>query len=197
MKHLILLLSMATLLSGCSLTTPKDTGKANMLALQSVEVENKRRTRRHLIVNHPATPSELDTYRIAVQLDEGKRDYVASARWAEFLPNIIQASLVDTLQDSKLFARVSSDQAASDSRYRLDSEILHFEVNYRSGQPIAVNIEISFTLKNLRTLRTVKQFTLTHSAISDEMDALPINNAFQKAYGDLQEALVKKLAKTL
>lgn len=196
MKYILLLISLACL-SACSITSPKDTGKRNMLALESIQLEQKRRTRKHIIVNHPATASELDTYRIALLLSDGKRDYAAGGRWSEFLPSLVQTSLIGTLNDSKLFANVSSDLIASNGRYRLDSEIHHFEAHVAQGEMTSVHIEMGFAVKDLRSLRSITKFTLSETAMTDHSDFDAINRSFEQAYTQLQQALVKKLAKTL
>lgn len=187
------------LLSGflvaCSLTAPRDVGKANMFTLSAPEhVQVFPRRNGILQVNYPSVPSELDTYRIAVATADGRQDYFARTRWSEFLPSLVQAALQDTLTRSQLFSYVDTDEGKSRETYVLTTEIQEFQAAYQSaGAPPLVTIRMVFRLSVANTGRVVKQFSTRHTAVASANQLPAIAAAFAKAFADSQTEVVQTL----
>jgi len=78
-----------------------------------------------------ATPG-LNTERIAV-LHEGRRlDYYLNAQWGAALPQVVQAVVVGSLQNQKLFRNVATEQARVNTNYWLELEVRDFQAEYEA-----------------------------------------------------------------
>jgi cholesterol transport system auxiliary component len=178
------------LLASCTLT-PKDTGRAYMFALPPVETAAHARSGDSLTVALPLTSPELDTYRIALTRNGGRWDYYAGARWADFLPLMVQDSLTKTLADAKLFKSVSTDQSGADGEEILSAEIRTFQAEYED-KAAAPTIKIRLTV-HLKKRGSSFEIKTEAKAAKDSLPA--IQAAFATAFGEAQRQVVYKLGR--
>ncbi len=185
---LTLLLSATLMVSGCSLTTPKDTGREHMQVLDPLASPPKFKQKYGaLVINYPQAPNDLDTFRVALTDVTDTRDYFAGTRWAEFLPGQVQSTLVNSFARSGLFASVREDDTAVAAQYQLTIEILHFEAVYdRPGLPPFVHITAAFELLDVNRQRAVKRFMLESQLPADANTTLAISAAFRGAFANIQ-----------
>lgn len=86
-----------------------------------------------LAIGRPDVAPGLDTARIAVV--RGRQlDYFRAAQWGGSVTEIVQAFLVNTLQDQKLFRSVTAEQARVSGAYLLDPEVRDFQAEYTEGK---------------------------------------------------------------
>lgn len=82
-----------------------------------------------LSIGRPDFAPGLDTDRIAV-LKGHQLDYYRGARWGGRSVEIVQALLVSSLDDQKIFRSVTAEQSRVAGDYMLDIEVRHFEADY-------------------------------------------------------------------
>jgi cholesterol transport system auxiliary component len=196
MKKILAICSCFILLASCTLTTPKDTGRAFMFALPPIETAAHSPSGGSLTVALPVAAPELDTYRIALIRDGKRWDYYAGARWAEFLPVLIQDSLTKTLDDAKLFKTVTTDQTGVRGEQILNVDIRAFQAEYERGraEPV-IKIRLMVYLKKRLEGTPTASFKINTEAKAAQ-DSLPaIQAAFAKAFSEAQKQLVYKLSR--
>jgi cholesterol transport system auxiliary component len=88
-----------------------------------------------LAIARPDVAPGLDTRRIAVV--RGRQlDYYRGSEWGGSVTEIVQALLVSSLGDQKLFRTVTSEQTRVSSEYLLDVEVRDFQAEYAAaGNP--------------------------------------------------------------
>lgn len=86
-----------------------------------------------LAIGRPDVAPGLDTARIAV-LRGRELDYFRAVQWGGSLTETVQALLVNTLQDQKLFRSVTAEQARVSGAYLLDPEVRDFQAEYIDGK---------------------------------------------------------------
>lgn len=86
-----------------------------------------------LAIGRPDVAPGLDTSRVAV-LRGRQLDYYRGVQWGGNTLEVVQALLVASLQDQKLFRSVTSEQARVSSAYILDTEVRDFQAEYTDGK---------------------------------------------------------------
>lgn len=86
-----------------------------------------------LAISNPDVAPGLESARVAV-LRGRVLDYYRTAQWGGSVQETVQALLVATLQDQKLFRSVTADQARVSSTYVLDCEVRDFQAEYTDGK---------------------------------------------------------------
>jgi ABC-type uncharacterized transport system auxiliary subunit len=190
MKRLVLIAML--FLAGCG--GPRDVGNENKLALPSLARQGKPAQQLGVVMLvYPAAPTDLDTYRIAVLRDDGRQDYIAGARWTDFLPEIMRASLQDTLKNSGAFSFVEQDDGRIDAPYALHTQINKFTVSYATpGKPPLIDVSLTFSLQHVDGT-ALARFTSERKieATTNTMNA--IASAFDEAFLGVERELVRKV----
>jgi cholesterol transport system auxiliary component len=199
MKRSFVLFGIVVLLLGSCTLTPKDRGQAYMFSLGPAKASGQPHTGARLIVELPATAPELDTHRISLIRDKGIRDYYAGAKWADFLPVLVQDSLVRTLDSSGLFKAVAPDQTGLAPDMALKVEIRDFQAEYaKAGLAPVVRVRLVATLisrEDGRTVASLQTGPVTRKAASDSLPA--IHAAFRAAFLAAQQRLTEELNREL
>lgn len=86
-----------------------------------------------LAIGNPDVAPGLESPRIAV-LRGRELDYYRNAQWGGSLRETVQALLIATLQDQKLFRSVAAEQARISNAYLLDPEVRDFQAEYVDGK---------------------------------------------------------------
>ena len=86
-----------------------------------------------LAIGRPDLAPGLDTPRIAV-LRGRNLDYYRGVQWGGTALETVQALLVTSLQDQKLFRSVTPEQTREAGAYMLDSEVRDFQAEYTEGK---------------------------------------------------------------
>jgi cholesterol transport system auxiliary component len=181
-------------LAGCSLP-PRNTGTADMFALLPVMgAAPAKPAPGRLGVAFPVTSPELDTARIALRRADGDWDYYAGARWADFLPVMVQDNIVKSIENTRIFASVTPDAGPSSDRV-LKIEIRDFEADYRRAAAVPlVRVRLAFTLLDHRRTQALAHFEAESTARAAR-DSLPAAQAaFQKAFSEAEKQGISALA---
>ncbi len=194
-NRIALFVALLLYLPACSLTTPRDIGNDHRITLEALQATSTAKRRGGtLIVAYPSVPEALDTYRMALKNPSGTMDYYAGMRWADFLPAIMQQSLISTLERTGAYSRVISDGEASTGMYILRPQVEVFEAHYvREGAPPVWRVRIRAVFLDGNTLRQRHEVLLESSAraLSDTRDG--VTDAARRAYEDALRQLAHKL----
>ena len=144
------------------------------------------RGRGQLVVAEPVASQALDSERIVIRPKPDQIAYLSGAQWADRLPKLVQARLIQTFENTRLLARVGrpGDRLAADRT--LDSELRNFEIDVEAGQAV---VEISVKLVNERNGRIVdaKIFRAVSPASSANGEAA--SRALDLALGEAMQAI--------
>lgn len=182
-------------ISSCGITSPENRGNAYNFTLSTVQEKTSGSKWGGVVVDFPKVSADLNTQRIALLRDTGKRDYFAGARWADFLPAIVQSSIVDSLQNSGRFAAVSADFANFTSNYKIETNIQHFEADYTISTPPTIRIKMNVKLVNSNSSNIIKTFTAENTAKATANDLESIYKTFDNSFKAVQNDIVKKLTR--
>lgn len=148
-------------------------------------------------VEEPTVPAGMDTERIILSLDGGRRqDHYAGAAWPESLPKVLQRLLIQSAPRGIVAASPEQDIAA---RYVLQTDIREFGPVYAAGPDGVPEIRIAAKFKLLRaegrshTMVFSRQASMpatanTMTAITADMEKLAgefFAEEFQKAGGTI------------
>lgn len=195
MKKTFLLFIALACITACSLTMPVDIGNAHRVSLPSlspsVSVKPRNLT---LIVSRPRVSDALDTYRMAFRDSDHDIRYFSGMRWADFLPSLVQDSLVSSLAATGVYSNVMSDEYVSLGTQILQIEIKHFEAVYdQKNAPPTWNIDIDFVWRNANNLALIRRQEIRANARA-AFDTQEANYAaLMNAYHSVLEQLVSRL----
>ncbi|MBO6716365.1 MAG: membrane integrity-associated transporter subunit PqiC [Rhizobiaceae bacterium] len=135
--------AIVTLLPGCALlggSTPEpfDTYELNA-AVPSV---GGRQTRRQVLVTEPSALKSLDSENIVIKPSPGTIQYLKGARWADRLPRVVQARLVETLQLSGRVGGVGMPGEGLAIDFQIIVDIRSFEIRLDGGDRAEVELYV-------------------------------------------------------
>lgn len=145
--------------------------------------------RGQLLVAEPKAIASLDTDRIAVRGPGGAYSYLADGAWADRLPKLLQARIIQSFENANRLRSVGrpGDRLASD--WQLLADIRSFEVAAASSAEVVV--ELSVKLVNDRTGRILAGRVFSARAPAGGTDAVNAARAFNEAVdGVLREIVV-------
>lgn len=195
-KHTIIWSFLITALAAACTLTPRDTGKAFMFSLSPLRIIQQGPQSETLVVAMPVTSPELDTYRIALKRDDGRWDYYAGARWAEFLPLIVQDSLTKTLEHARMYKAVAPDQTGLMGDKILKTEIRTFQAEYTPGSIIpVVKVQMVVSVLTRVERNCLASFSVSADKKAGGHDLPAIQRAFTAAFNEAQRQLIEQLGK--
>ncbi|MDD7910409.1 MULTISPECIES: ABC-type transport auxiliary lipoprotein family protein [Pseudovibrio] len=123
-----------------------------------------------ILVPTPVALQALDTNSIAVAEAGRIYSYYPRVAWADSLPNVFQAKLIETLENTGKFRGVSQPGQGLLIDYQLQTTVRAFEVNV--GQSARAYVEIAARLVNDRDGRSVQArvFAAEVPTVSDNTD---------------------------
>ena len=103
-----------------------------------------------IAVAEPAAVQALEAERILVKESSGAISFLGGAQWADRLPRLIQARLIQTFENASRIRAVSRPTDRITPDYQLTSEIRAFQIDATSNQAV---VEMSVKLVNDRSGR--------------------------------------------
>jgi cholesterol transport system auxiliary component len=142
--RLLAVIGMGTSLVACSgaLSTPPTTFDLRAPS----EVKPARGARAQLVVAEPSAVQVLDSDRIVVRPKVGEISYLSGAQWADRLPKLVQARLIQTFENAQRIGSVGSPDDKLSADATLVTEIRTFEIGVAEGT--VATVEISAKLVN-------------------------------------------------
>lgn len=147
-----------------------------------------------LAIGRPDVAPGLDTSRVAV-LRGRQLDYYRGVQWGGNTLEVVQALLVASLQDQKLFRSVTSEQARVSGAYILDSEVRDFQAEYSDGNA-APTVRITIVGRLIRIADRALVDTVVASATRQASDnRMPVvAEAFEAAAHEVARTIAREAA---
>lgn len=151
-----------------------------------------------LAIDAPTAEAALDTTRIALSRSATTLDYFAASAWTDRLTTMVQALLVETLNNAHRLAAVGPQAGALRADVVLVTELRHFEAVYGSAGPPQWHIEMTAKLVKLpeRTILAERTFASDAAAARNELPAIidASNLAWHQVAKDLADWTATTLA---
>lgn len=149
---------------------------------------------RHKIVkvSYPQSLREEITHRMNFSYSINDRGTYLNSEWSNEMSKLLQVTLIESLEQSKLFKAVLSDTSTLRENYRLESQVFAFEHRVRGKQSHAI-VSIQFTLIDADTGGLIKQKRFSYKEPTPSSNAkgyaYATNNAIKKLMLDLMRWL--------
>lgn len=115
-----------------------------------------------------------------------------NSEWSNHMSRLLQGTIIDVLDSSKLFKAVLPDTTTLKVNYRLESNIFAFEHQVRGEESHSI-ISIQFTLIDANTGKLVKSKRFTYRETTPSTDAKGYASATNRAVDRLGKDLVSWL----
>jgi phospholipid/cholesterol/gamma-HCH transport system substrate-binding protein len=122
------------------------------LAAVTAPQQRPRKGARQLVVADPTTLVAYDTQRIILRNSEGGTSFLDKAQWADSLPKIFQAMIIESLENSNSFSGVGRPSDGLDADYQLLIDIRAFEVDMGPPAKARIDFEAKLISKNGRVI---------------------------------------------
>jgi len=115
-------------------------------------------SRSALIVAEPTTVQALDSDRLIVKDSAGALSFVGGAQWADRVPKLVQARLIQTFENGSRIGAVSRPGERMVPDVQLNTDIRSFNIDAASGQAV---VEIAAKLVGDRSgkIQRARMFT--------------------------------------
>lgn len=144
-----------------------------------------------LALQSPSATAGLDTTRIAITRPPASLDYFADAAWADRLPVLVDAALLEAFERSGRIAAVARDGDGTRYDAMIATELRDFECRYDAGDgaPLAV-VKIAARLVGARN-RAIVSTAVFSKEVRASANAIPAAvAALTEAYGAVLSELV-------
>ena len=173
-------------LASCALITPKEAPRETFDISAPTSFRGVRGgSRAQILVKTPTALKSLDSDRIVVKPAPTVVTYLAGAQWADTVPRLIQAKLVEAFENSGATRATAKPGDGLVIDYQLVSDVRRFEV----ADGVAT-IELSIKLLSDRSgmVRETRIFKASSGAASDQPQ--DIVNAFETAFDEMARDVV-------
>ena len=133
----------------------------------------------------PTASGGLDTDRIAVATAPLEIRYYAEARWADRVPEMVQALLVDSFETGADAVALTVDSTVGTTPYILETDIREFQADVTDEAAPQAKVRIALRLMRPGPTRLVANTTLNATAEADGTEAAALVRAFNTAMQDL------------
>lgn len=193
-KSRIFVVWLLLIISACSFE--RDGGYARQFGLEAAYTPEAtyRKTQNTLKVKYPVMAPELDTDRIALRQPDGRRDYFANAKWADFLPGLIQSAVVQSFAQSGRYRSVIADDSATATGYALDTRVEAFQIELASGSvPASAYIRLRMTLHPYGSSRVLGEAVLEDRRIVRSTHIRDMMAGLSGLFVELQNRAIARL----
>lgn len=147
-------------------------------------------------IGRPDFAPGLDTDRIAV-LKGRQLDYYRGVRWGARTVEVVQNTLVSSMQDQQLFRSVTAEQARVATDYMLDIEVRNFESDYARGAIPEVHVAIIGRLIRVVDRKLVSTISSEARVPASEDRMATVAAAFESAAQKVALDLAQQAAKVV
>jgi len=111
-----------------------------------------------------------------------------NSKWSNNMAKLLQGTMIDILDNSRLFKTVLADTSTLQENYRLESNIFNFEHRVRDKSSYAV-VSIQFTLIDADTGKLLKSKRFNYQEFTPSTDA--------KGYASATNTIIIRLSRDL
>jgi cholesterol transport system auxiliary component len=177
------LLLAALLLSSCGTGPAPDT--YDLTALTG-EISAPRRNKQ-VLVTEPTAVKALNSDQIVVRIGGAEIQYLAKAQWADRLPKLVQARLVEALEGTGKLSGVGTPGQGLAIDDQIVSDIRTFEIATNGSSTARVEISVKLLNDRNGTVRAQKTFSAQAPAGSGNPSFI---KALDVAFGAVTEEIV-------
>jgi cholesterol transport system auxiliary component len=143
-----------------------------------------------LLVEPPVAPGGLNTTRIALLHSPTQLEYYAHSDWADRVPLLVQALIVQSFENTDRIRAVGRDALDLRADYVLKAELRDFQAEYfRGSLPVAhVGLNAKLVALPRRAIAASARFDESAEAKADRVE--DVVSAFNDALGRVLESLV-------
>jgi len=144
-----------------------------------------------LAVQLPEATAGLDRERIAITRPPSGLDYYADAAWADRLPVLAEAALIEAFEGSGRISAVARDSDGARSDYILVTDLRDFAAHYDAGEgaPLAV-VRLGARVVNARTRAIAGSMVANKEVRASANSVVATVAALTTAYGAVLADLV-------
>lgn len=140
-----------------------------------------------LAIREPVASLDLDSQRILVRTGPGTLATMAGAQWADRLPALVQAKLVQTFQNANQLRFIGRSGAGFAADYVMELDIRAFELDVKKSE---ATIDIAVKILNARSGRVVAAQIFTAAAPAAGAGAAAAASALDAALSMLMPRIV-------
>ncbi|PCH45854.1 MAG: ABC transporter [Hyphomicrobiales bacterium] len=186
----ILAAILAMQVSGCALLKPAPAPRDTFELSAPTSFDAIRgSTSAQILIKQPNALKSIDSDRIVVRTSPSEITYMSGAQWSDNVPRMVQAKLVEAFENTGATGATAKPGDGLVIDYQIISDIRRFEID-ANGQGQA-KIEISLKLLADRTGKVVESRIFSASAPVLSKGGAGAVEAFDKAFADLSNDIVK------
>jgi cholesterol transport system auxiliary component len=185
-------LALLPLVAGCGGLLPKPPERQLYRLSSTAAVRaSVPRVPAQLLVATPTSLAAFDTARIALSRSAITLEYFADAEWADRVPFVVQAALIEVFEKSRAFSGISSEGSGLQADFVLATEIRDFAAMYDSPNgPPRVRVQLNAELIRMPGRKILAETLVTGEATAAGNDMPAIVQAFGGALGGAVADLV-------
>ncbi len=180
------------LLSGCSFKDSGPITEYTLLAKPVSPVSSSRYRNKAIKVSYPDALKEKLSRDINYSYSLSDRGAYQNSEWSNAVPRLIQGSVIEALDQSRIFKGVLPFSSTAYEDYRLESTIYDFSHHIRGEESYAI-LSIRFTLIDTSTGRMTKTRKFFYKEYTKTVDARGFVDAANIAMSKLARDLVNWL----
>ena len=180
-------------LSGCSLKESAPVTEYTLTAAPVPVVSSSRYRSKAIKVTYPDSLKEKLSRSINYSYSLSDRGVYQNSEWVNALPRLIQGSVIEALDQSRLFKGVLPFSSTVYEDYRLESIVYDFSHHVRGEESYAV-VSIRFTLIDTSTGRMTKTRKFSYKEYTKTVDARGFVEAANIAMSKLTRDMVNWLS---
>jgi cholesterol transport system auxiliary component len=143
-----------------------------------------------LIVEEPESVKALGTNRIALRDADASIKYYKGARWSDRGPVLIQARLIEALENSGRIMSVGSETSGLNASFRLKSNLRDFHADVSNARAPTITVTLNAKLFNARTRNIVATKLISAQVEASSGKTRAIVKAFDEAAQDVTRQAV-------
>lgn len=189
-RHTLMLGLMLGLLTGCGTASVPDTYDLSAMA-SDVTAPAKHR---QVLVTEPTAMKALDSDQIVVRLSGSEIQYLAKAQWADRLPRLVQARLVQALENTGKLSGVGKPGEGLAIDDQIVTDIRAFEIVGGSGSVARVALSVKILNDRNGAIRAQRTFEASVPAGTGNASFVKaLDRAFATVSGDIVGWVLKTL----
>jgi cholesterol transport system auxiliary component len=143
-----------------------------------------------LVVNDPIAERPIDSMRIALLVDDTEYRYYEEADWADRLPLMAGAQMVQAFRDSGHIQVVAGPQAGLRSDFLLQTNLRDFQIEQSRAEPQAAHVTLYVDLLRMPRRDVVGTTRLEGRAPIEGRGIDGVVHAFDAAFAEVLSGLV-------
>ena len=136
-----------------------------------------------LQIQRPVADQMRDSDRVLVRRTPSRLQVYPGAAWLDSVPEMLQSLMIRALTDAERFEGIGRSGGLR-ARYRLVTEVRHFEAVDDGSANLSVDLVIQASLVHQRSSRQVASHTFRHSARSRGTEIGPLIEAWEGALNE-------------